>query len=83
MVMPALVLVTMTVWQRRWLLYLVFALVVLLSLVHFFSFMTMIYSRGTANRPGQPNSMAKTAPNPAPEVTPRISGDAKGLRNTP
>jgi len=60
-VMPALVLVAMTVWQRRWLLYLVFALVVLLSLVHFFSFMTMIYSRGTANRPGQPNSMANHA----------------------
>jgi len=57
-VMPALILIIMAVYQMRWLLYLVFILILLLALVHLFAWFTMIYSRGTANRPGFPNSMA-------------------------
>jgi hypothetical protein len=57
-VMPALVLLVMTVYSVRWLLWIVFVLMLLLVLVHLFAWFTMIYSRGTANAPGQPNSMA-------------------------
>jgi hypothetical protein len=57
-VLPALVMMAMAFSNTRWLLLAVFVLVLALVLVHFFSFATMIYSRGTANRPGEPNSMA-------------------------
>ncbi len=57
-VMPAFILIVMALWRTRWLILFMFVLIVLLALVHLFSFLTMIYSRGTANRPGQPNSMA-------------------------
>jgi len=57
-VLPALVLMMMAFSETRWLTILLFALVLATVLVHFFAFATMLYSRGTANRPGQPNSMA-------------------------
>jgi len=52
------VLMAMAFSQKRWLLIVVFVVMLALVLVHFFSFTTMIYSRGTANTPGHPNSMA-------------------------
>jgi hypothetical protein len=57
-VLPALVLMAMAFARTRWLLNIVFVLVLVLVMVHLFSFTTMIYSRGTANIPGHPNSMA-------------------------
>jgi hypothetical protein len=56
--LPALVLMLMAFSGTRWLSNVIFALILLLVLVHLFSFATMLYSRGTANRPGHPNSMA-------------------------
>jgi hypothetical protein len=57
-VMPALVLLAMVVYETRWQLWIVFVLVLLLVLVHLFAFLTMVYSRGIANAPGHPNGLA-------------------------
>jgi|WetSurMetagenome_2_1015567.scaffolds.fasta_scaffold00112_40 hypothetical protein len=57
-VLPAFVLMIMAFSETRWLCMLIFILTLVLVLVHFFAFATMLYSRGTANKPGQPNSMA-------------------------
>lgn len=57
-VLPAFILMIMAFSQTRWLVLLIFALVLALVMVHLFAFATMLYSRGTANTPGHPNSMA-------------------------
>lgn len=55
---PALVLFAMLAEGKSGWLMLVFVLMILFTVVHLFSWMTMILSRGTANRPGFPNSLA-------------------------
>ncbi len=84
--MPALVLMAMALYETRWLLLILFVVVLALMLVHVFAFMTMIYSRGTANRPGHPNSMANHPLRCCAEDTridPQSECDNAGLCNLP
>lgn len=56
--MPGLVLTAMICVGNFWGLLVVFISMLLVTGVHMFSLMTMVYSRGTGNRPGFPNSLA-------------------------
>lgn len=51
-VLPAIVLMFLAFSETRWLVILLFVLLMALVMVHLFAFATMIYSRGTANGPG-------------------------------
>ena len=56
---PALVLIVMFLGRKNYYGKLaVFVAILVLSVMHLFVFMTMMYSRGTANQPGYPNSLA-------------------------
>lgn len=60
LLMPFLAMLSVHVTGRTGWSFLVAACMITLVALHIFSFMTMVYTRGTANTPGQPNNIANS-----------------------